>query len=105
MESEELIKQIKSDLYKEVDDLKRDHLSFKKRISIISNLLIPGVGFLIYGGSYLKGFISFLLFISYNILFFTKIENNVDTSMAVIYYIPAIAIWIVSAAMVAGLDD
>lgn len=105
MENEELLRELKRDMYKEIDELKKKHHSFKKRISIISNLLIPGMGFVVYGSSYLKGLISFVLFISYNLLFFNKILNNTDTSIAIIYYTPALVIWIVSVAMVASLDE
>ena len=105
MENEELLRELKKDIYKEIDELKREHYSFKKRISVISNLFIPGIGFVVYGRSYLKGLILFVLFISYNLLYFNKILNNTDASIAIIYYIPAVVIWIVSVAMVASLDD
>ena len=48
MEHEEVLKGLKRDFYKEIDELKMKHRSFKKRINIISNLFIPGMGFLIY---------------------------------------------------------
>ena len=105
MESEEWSRELKRDIYKEIDKLKREHCAFKKRISVISNLFIPGIGFFVYGKSYIKGLISFVLFFSCNILFFNKILTNTDAGIAVIYYIPAVVIWIASAAMVASLDD
>lgn len=106
MENEESLAERKMrELRKEIDELKRAHNSFKKRISVIANLIIPGIGFVVHGKSHLKGFLSFVLFISYNFLFFHKILPNTDLSIAVIYYTPAVVIWIVSAAMVASLDD
>jgi|GEM_PF-836024 len=105
VENEEWLRELKRDMYKEIDELKRKHYSFKKRISVISNLFIPGIGFVVYGGSYLKGLLSFVLFVSYNFFFFNYISNSTDASIAAIYYIPAAVIWIVSTAMVASLDD
>lgn len=103
MENEELLRELKGDFYKEIDELKRKHHSFKLRTSVIFNLFIPGIGFVLYGSSYLKGLISFVLFISYNYLFFNKIINNTDVEF--IYYIPAVVIWLVSTIMVSSLDD
>lgn len=90
---------------RELDELKKAHRSFKKRVSVILNLFIPGIGFFIYGSAHLKGLISFVLFVTYNYLFFEKIAPNTDPGVAAVYYIPAVVIWIVSAAMVASLDD
>jgi len=58
----------------------------------------------VYGSSYFRGLISFVLFVSYNVLFFNFILPHTDASIAMIYYIPAAVIWIVSTAMVASLD-
>jgi hypothetical protein len=97
---------LKREFYKEIDELKRKHQSFKKRISVISNLFIPGIGFLIFGDSYLKGVVSFILFFLYNYLYFDKILLLTgEMFFSVLYYTPAIAIWLVSTVMVSGLDD
>lgn len=63
MESEEL-KLFKRELKKEIAILRKEQKSFKRRVSTIANLLIPGVGFVVYGSSYLTGLISFVLFIA-----------------------------------------
>jgi hypothetical protein len=104
-ENEELLRELKRGVYQEIDELKREHAAFKKRVSVISNLLIPGIGFVLYGSSYLKGLISFVLFVAYNYLFFDIIADNTDAGVGMILYIPAVVIWIVSSAMVASLDD
>lgn len=105
MENMEL-REIKRELYKEIDELKREHKAFKKRVSVLSNLIVPGIGFLVYGSSFLKGFISFILFVAYNLVYFNKLLPLIgEVGIAVLYYIPAIVIWFVSAVMVAGLDD
>lgn len=89
MENSEL-RELKMELYKEVGKLVREYKSFKRRICIIANLFIPGIGFILHGRSFLKGAISFILFVSYNFLFFFKILPNTD--IGYIYYIPAIII-------------
>lgn len=95
----------KRELLKEMDQLKREYKAYKRRASVIANLFIPGIGFVIYGSSYLKGLVSFVLYLLYNLLFFIKILPNTDIGIAVIYYIPALIILVASTAMVAGLDD
>ena len=105
MERNEL-RELKRELLKEIDVLIREHKSFKRRISVIANLFIPGLGFVIYGSSYLKGIITFALFTLYNLLYFYKILPNLgEIFFKILYYIPAIVIWIVSTVMVGGLDD
>lgn len=105
MENEETLREIKRELYKEIDILKRKHLSFKKRISIIMNLLIPGFGFFIYGEALFKGVITFILFFAYNYLFFNTIVKLTDISISILFYIPAVIIWLVSTLMVSALGD
>lgn len=104
MENEELV-ELKRKFYREIDELKREFKSFKSRISVIANLLIPGIGFFIYGSSYFKGLITFILFVTYNMLFFNKVLPMVDMTIAVIYYLPAVVIWVGSAVMVSNLND
>lgn len=106
MENEKLLRELKTAFYKEIDKLERKHKSFKRRISVISNLFIPGIGFLIFGKFYLKGFMFFILFFVYNYLYFNKILHLTgEMFFSVFYYIPAIVIWLVSTLIVAGLDD
>lgn len=95
----------KRELYKEIEQLKRDHKGFKRRVSIFANIFIPGIGFAVYGSGLLKGLISFVLFTSYNLLFFNKILPNTDLGVAIFYYVPAVVIWIASVIMVSSLDD
>jgi len=45
MENEEL-RELKRELNKEINGLKREYKSFKRRISTIANLFIPGIGFM-----------------------------------------------------------
>jgi hypothetical protein len=103
MEHDEL-KAFKREVNKQVDELKSEQKAFKRRVSIIANLLIPGIGFIIYGSSYLKGLLSFFLFTAYNFFFFSQILNNTDLGAVVLYYLPALVIWIGSTIMV-SLDD
>ena len=65
----------KRKLYIEIDNLKREQKTFKRRISVIANLLIPVIGFILYDSGILKGLISFILFLSYNLLFSNVILN------------------------------
>ncbi len=105
MDKQEELVEFKREYYREIDELKRDYKSFKSRISVIANLFIPGIGFFIYGSSYLKGLITCILFVIYNMLFFNKFLPMLDMSVAVIYYIPAVVIWMGSTMMVSYLDD
>lgn len=104
MENQDL-REVKREFNKEIDGLKREYKSFKRRVCSIANLFIPGIGFFIYGSSYLTGFISFALFSGYNLIFFKWIFYDTDFTFRVIYYIPAIIIWFISTVMVANLDD
>ncbi|WP_096187367.1 hypothetical protein [Evansella halocellulosilytica] len=105
MESEEL-KLFKRELKKEIAILRKEQKSFKRRVSTIANLLIPGVGFVVYGSSYLTGLISFVLFIAYNYFYFNKLTPSIgELAVAIIYYIPALIICIVSTIMVLSLED
>lgn len=97
--------EVKKELYREVDELRREAAAFKGRVSLIANLLIPGFGFFVFGQEYLKGFIALGLHILYNLFFFYRILPNTDFGVALIYYIPALLIWAVSSMMVAGLED
>jgi hypothetical protein len=104
MEHDEL-KAFKREINKQVDELKSEQKAFKRRVSIIANLLVPGIGFIIFGSSYLKGLLSFILFSAYNFFFFSQILNNTDLGVGALYYLPALVIWVGSTIMVAGLDD
>ena len=100
---DEIINETKKEIYEELDELRRRYLSFKSRISVLANLILPGIGFFIYGKSYIKGLIVIIMFLSYNLLYFLYILNNTD--LQVLYYLPAIVIWIVSTVMVASLEE
>jgi hypothetical protein len=104
MEHDEL-KAFKREVNKQVEELKSEQKAFKRRVSIIANLLVPGIGFIIYGSSYLKGLLTFILLSAYNFFFFSQILNNTDLGVAVLYYLPALVIWIGSTFMVSSLDD
>ncbi len=105
MESEEL-HELKREMLKDIDGLRREYKSFKRRISIIANMFIPGIGFILYGSSHLKGIITFVLFVLYNLLYFYILSPDLgEIGIKILFYIPAIAIWYVSTAMVGGLDD
>ncbi|SHH12568.1 hypothetical protein [Clostridium grantii] len=89
----------------EIEKLERNHLRFKRMICVIFNLIIPGLGFLIFGKDFLKGLISFILFFGFIYLHIKYILPNTDFSIAVIYFIPALIIWIISALVVSNLED
>jgi len=86
MENEEL-RELKREMLKDIDGLRREYKSFKRRICTIANLFIPGIGFILYGSSYLKGFISFIIFITYNLLYFYKIAPNLGEAVFLYYII------------------
>lgn len=91
---------LRKELYKGLHILRVEQNDFKKRISVIANLFIPGIGFFIYGKSVLKGIISIVLFFFASVyLRFGMYETEF------MFYIPAIIIYIVSTAMVASLKD
>lgn len=105
MEIEAKLAELKREFYKDIDELRRKQQAFRRRVSVIANLFLPGIGFFIYGSSYLRGLIVFILFSTYNFYFFDSIVNLTDTPISVVYYTPALAIWIASTIMVAGLED
>ncbi|QQE78391.1 hypothetical protein [Alicyclobacillus sp. SO9] len=102
--NEEQVSELKKELYAELDELSRKHRSFKLRTSVVTNLLMPGLGFFVYGQSYVKGLISLVIFWGYFWFFVKDIVPNTDAGVAVFYFIPTVVIWIVSAVMVAYLD-
>jgi hypothetical protein len=104
--SNEELHELKREMLKDIDNLKREYKSFKRSVAVIANMFIPGIGFILYGSSYLKGIITFILFALYNLVYFLFISPNVGgSSIQVLCYIPAIAVWYVSIAMVGRLDD
>ncbi len=104
MENEEL-RLMKREFNVKLDQLERKQLNFKRRICVLLNLFIPGLGFFIFGTSYIKGTISFILFYSYGVFYRFYIVPSTDIGVAVLYSIPAIVIWIASAACVGGLNE
>ncbi len=105
MEDKEL-RELKREINIRIEGVRQENEMFKKRVSVIFNLFLPGIGHFIYGSSYIKGIITFLLFLSYNIIFFNVILPNIDTRIAIIiiYYLPAIVIWMISLIMVSSLE-
>jgi len=59
MENEEL-GELKREMLKEFDGLRHEYKSFKRRTGVIANIFIPGIGFILYGSSYLKVLLSLL---------------------------------------------
>lgn len=102
---EEQMREFKRELYKQLDELNNRHRTFKRRVCTAANLLVPGVGFMLYGGAWMKGIMTLLLFAAYNAIFFTWIAPITDLTFRLLYYAPAVLIWLISTAMVAGLDD
>lgn len=102
MGNEEL-SELKREIFKDIDKVRREYKSFKSRTCVIANLFIPGIGFILYGGNFLKGIISFAIFILYNLFFLFNILPHTDIGF--IYFIPSMVIWVASTAMVAALDD
>ncbi|HEY8348649.1 MAG TPA: hypothetical protein VIM13_02290 [Clostridia bacterium] len=98
------LQELKRELLKEIDALRREHKSFEKRISFIANLFIPGMGFFIYGESYFRGIISFVLFSAYNLLYFLKILPYYG-GFNFLHYMPAVVVWFMSTFMVARMGD
>lgn len=105
MENEE-VKKLKRELSGELEMLKNEQKSFKRRVSAIANVAFPGIGFVLYGSSYLKALITFVLFVSYNYLYFNKLDPLIgDIGIAILFYIPSLLIWFISTLMVYSLDD
>ncbi|ADU32264.1 hypothetical protein [Evansella cellulosilytica] len=102
---EEEIKGLKREMNKEIERVKRAHKSFKKRVSIVANIFIPGLGLIVYGGSVIAALITMVLFYSYICFYLSVIFVPIDAALAVIYFVPAVVIWIVSLIMVVGMDD
>lgn len=103
--NDELV-EIKREINKEIDVLIREHKVFKRRISTIANFFLPGMGFIIYGSSYLKGFITLALYILYNLFYFYILFPDLgEMFFRVLYYIPAFMIWLISTIMVSTLDN
>lgn len=100
----EQLSDVKKELYAKFDKLERNYSNLKRTICILFNLLIPGLGFLIYGKELIKGLITFVLFYGYIILHITYIAPLTDLAIAVFYLLPALIIWITSAIMVGNID-
>lgn len=99
------ITDIKRDYIKRIDILEKEHKNFKRRISIIFNLFIPGLGFLIYGEGLLKGLVSFVLFYGYLYFHYKAVVPNTDFSFALFYLFPAVIIWFSSTILLSALSD
>lgn len=105
MDKEEHMQAFRSEMYKQLDELNNRHQAFKRRVCTAVNLLLPGAGFVLHGGAWMKGIVTLLLLVTYNAVFFTWIKPNVDLTLALLYYAPAVFIWLISTIMVGSLDD
>ncbi|MBH1939674.1 hypothetical protein I5677_02050 [Mobilitalea sibirica] len=106
------LEELQKDYEYYISRLKKEHRVFKKRVSIIINLIVPGFGFFIYGKSYYKGVITFLLFYSYTFFFFNRMFSDIDNIFQInyippilFYYAPAIIVNLVSTLFVASLKE
>ncbi|GGA80475.1 hypothetical protein [Ornithinibacillus halotolerans] len=103
---EESVKALKREMSSELIQLQLEQKAFKRRVSTTANLFVPGIGFILYNGSILKGLITLLLFVLYNFIYFNnEVYSMGDWFLTFVFYVPAIAIWLVSTIMVASLDD
>lgn len=88
-----------------LDQLQRKHLNFKRRVCIFLNIIVPGLGYFMFGAGYGKGIISFVLFYGYSLIYHFYILQLTDMGGAVIYAIPAVVVWMASTIGVGGLED
>lgn len=97
---------LKRELSREVDALRREQKAFKCRIGVLANIFIPGFGFFIYGSSYVKGVVCFVLYIFYNLFYlFVLLPDLSGILIGLLYYIPAFLLWLISTIMVSELNS
>jgi ABC-type amino acid transport system permease subunit len=97
MENE--VKELKREMYKEIEALRRKQQSFMLRVGIVANLFLPGLGFVLLGKGLIKGIVSFVLYFGY--WFFTLGILSGLADRLVWFYggVPLLAILIGSTAM------
>lgn len=99
-----LEKDAEIDLISEINQLKKEFRAFKRRLSVIANILIPGAGFLISGKSYLKGVIVFISYYAYIFIFIPPaLSGGLLSTLAL--FIPALIINLYSTTLVASFKD
>jgi len=105
MHSEEEI-EYRRQISREMEALRQEVRSFKKRLALLVNLVVPGLGFILYGRSYGKGLVCTVFAVSYAILYGWKIlPNTGGIGIQALYASPLLAVWGISLAMVAGLEE
>ena len=112
---DKIVKNVESDLNYEINDVRNEFRSFKRRLSVIANIIFPGAGFVLYGRSYIKGVIALIAYFAYNYLVFKSIHPfsyvikhgiSVEGVLNLMtLYLPALIIKVYSTVMVASLKD
>lgn len=87
------------ELYKEIKLLEKEQRKFRRRISAVLNMFVPGLGFFIYNGNIIKAVVTFGIYSSYIYCFARYIYPMTDIQW--FYSIPIGIIWLVSTIMVA----
>lgn len=87
--------------------LKSEHNQLKRKICIIANLLLPGLGYYILGKGTFKGCISFILYIS--AIIFYKVNNVYQEysygAMYFLFFIPVLLVSIISTVLMTDYLD
>ncbi len=106
---------VETDLNCEINEVRNEFRSFKRRLSVIANIIIPGAGFVLYGKLYIKGAIAFIAYFAYNYLVFKSMHPLIKTTGYSIptrgvlnlmtLYLPALIIKLYSTVMVASFKD
>ncbi len=112
---DKIVKNVETDLNYEVNEVRNEFRSFKRRLSVITNIIFPGAGLVLYGKSYIKGAIIFIAYFAYNYLVFKSMhplikmtEYNIPAGEVLnlmTLYLPALIIKVYSTVIVALLKD
>lgn len=101
----ELKKDAEIDLISEINQIKKEFRAFKRRLSIIANIIIPGAGFLVSGKSYLKGVIVFISYYAYLFIIFIPAIFIGDLLTKLTILTPALIINLYSTTLVESFKD
>ncbi|MFD2629246.1 hypothetical protein [Oceanobacillus kapialis] len=103
MNSEDYVRE-KRALLEEIDKLRKVNHAFRIRASIIANIFLPGIGFLIFGKGYITGILTLIVFVTYNFFFLLPFNWELFPDNFLVL-IPGLLIIFFSSIAVGSLED
>jgi len=103
-QSNQEIAELRKSMSKRMNKLQNDYYKLKRKVSIIVNLIFPGLGFWILDDGKAKGIITFIMYYGYLLVFLFNNLYKLEQPKMILSLIPFIIINLVSTYVVSELD-